>query len=216
MKERIKKYTNIEKTLRKKLNQVEDILKSNERNAVKVELINEILSDITNKFIDIHHRALTDQMTGFVNRHFLNEFLKKTMRISLRYGHSLSLAIIDIDCFKNINDAFGHNTGDMVIKSIAEIIKRNIRSSDVVSRYGGDEFIIVFPTTKLTDAKMVMERIKQAVKEHDFGNGLRSGISYGLADLKGKHKLFEDLIKDADDKLYQAKQKRTDPNLLKK
>ncbi len=216
MKERIKKYTNIEKTLRKKLNQVEDILKSNERNAVKVELINEILSDITNKFIDIHHRALTDQMTGFVNRHFLNEFLKKTMRISLRYGHSLSLAIIDIDCFKNINDAFGHNTGDMVIKSIAEIIKRNIRSSDVVSRYGGDEFIIVFPTTKLTDAKMVMERIKQAVKEYDFGNGLRSGISYGLADLKGKHKLFEDLIKDADDKLYQAKQKRTDPNLLKK
>ncbi len=212
MKEQIKKYTNIDKTWRKKLNQVEDILKSNESNAVKVDLINNILSDITDKLIDIHHQALTDEMTGFVNRHFLNEFLKKTMRISLRYGYSMSLAIMDIDYFKSVNDIFGHNAGDKVIKVIAEIIKKDIRNSDVVSRYGGDEFIIVFPTTKLTDAQRVMERIKLAVYKYDFGDGIKSSISYGLADLQGKHKLFEDLIKDADDKLYKAKEKRIDPN----
>lgn len=215
MKEHIKKHTNIERQLKRKLSQIEDIIRSNEKNTVKVQLINDILGHMTDKFIDIHHRALTDEMTGFVNRWFLNEFLKKMMRTSQRYGHDLSLAIMDIDHFKTINDTFGHAAGDTVIKKIAEIITKNIRSSDVVSRYGGDEFIVVFPSTSLIDAKMVMNRIKLAVAEYDFGKGIRSGISFGLTSMKKKHKFFEDVVKEADTKLYKAKQHRTDPNANK-
>ncbi|MDO8507584.1 MAG: GGDEF domain-containing protein [bacterium] len=212
MKDRIEKHTHVEKDLQKKLVRIGEIVQSNERNAVKVSLINDILGEMTDKFLDIHYRALTDEMTGFVNRWFLNEFLKKTMKSSQRYGQDLSLAIMDIDHFKTVNDTFGHTAGDMVIKEIAVIITKNIRSSDVVSRYGGDEFIVIFPSTNLTDAKIVMNRIKLAVAEYEFRGGIKSGISFGIANLKKKHRLFEDLVKDADVKLYKAKKHRVDPN----
>lgn len=212
MKDRIEQHTHVEKDMQRKLIKIGEIVKSSERNKVKVSLINDILGEMTDKFLDIHYRALTDEMTGFVNRWFLNEFLKKTMKSSQRYGQELSLAILDIDHFKTVNDTFGHAAGDMVIKKIADIITKNIRSSDVVSRYGGDEFIVVFPSTSLDAAKMVMNRIKLAVAEHDFDGGIRSGISFGLTDLKKKHRLFEDLVKEADDKLYKAKKHRIDPN----
>lgn len=212
MKEQIRKHTNIERTLKRKIVEIEEVVKSNETDSVKIGLIRGILGKITDKFLDIHQRALTDELTGFVNRWFLSEFLRKVMKSSIRYGHSLTLAIIDLDFFKQVNDNFGHAAGDAVLKGIAEIIKDNIRSSDVVSRYGGDEFIIVFSSTKIADAKIVMERMKTVVAEHDFGGGVRSGISYGLAELKGKHRMAEDLIKDADDALYKSKKHRIDPN----
>lgn len=212
MKDRIEKHTHVEKDLQKKLVRIGEIVQSSERNAVKVSLINGILGEMTDKFLDIHYRALTDEMTGFVNRWFLNEFLKKTMKSSQRYGQDLSLAIMDIDHFKTVNDTFGHTAGDMVIKEIAAIITKNIRSSDVVSRYGGDEFIVIFPSTSLTDAKIVMNRIKLAVAEYEFRGGIKSGISFGIANLKQKHRLFEDLVKEADVKLYKAKKHRIDPN----
>lgn len=212
MEDQIKKHTDIESNLQKKFAKIEEIIKSNERNAVKVSLIKDILGEMTDKFVDIHHKSLTDALTGFVNRRFLNEFLRKEIKTSQRYERSLSLAVMDIDCFKTVNDKFGHDMGDVVIKGISEIIKEIIRSSDVVSRYGGDEFVIVFPSTKLGDAKIVMNRIKLSVAEYDFGDDIRSGISYGLAELSGKHKLAEDLIKEADQELYKAKKKRKDPN----
>ena len=208
MKESIKKHSDIEKGLKEKLLKIEDIIKSNEKNAVKVKLINEILGKLTDEFINIHHRSLTDQLTGFVNRWFLNEFLRKEMRLCRRYERDMVLALLDVDYLKQINDQFGHKAGDEALVKISEIIKKSIRSSDVVSRFGGDEFVIVFPMTKIKEARKVSERIRRLVSKEKIED-INFGVSIGLAEFSSEHKLAEDLIEEADKVLYEEKKKRT-------
>ena len=208
MKESIKKHSDIEKGLKEKLLKIEDIIKSNEKNAVKVKLINEILGKLTDEFINIHHRSLTDQLTGFVNRWFLNEFLRKEMRLCRRYERDMVLALLDVDYLKQINDQFGHKAGDEALLKISDIIKENVRSADVVARYGGDEFVIVFPVTRIKEARVVIERIKKAVVKKGKNREYTLSISAGLAELTKKHKFAEDLVEDADKELYKEKKKR--------
>ena len=208
MKQVFKKHANIEGKLKKVLARIEEIVESNERNAVKVKIIHQILGKLTDDILDIHHRSMTDQLTGFVNRWFLNEFLRKEIRLANRYKRELTLAILDMDFLKLINDNFGHNAGDEAISTIAEIIKKNIRSADVVARYGGDEFVIVFPVTDLSEAKKVAERIQKAVSKEGEKREYALSISAGLAQLKKRHKFAEDLIEEADKLLYEEKKKR--------
>ena len=213
MKEKIKEHSKIEEKLKVKLAKIEEIIHSNQRNAVKVKIINGILGKLTDEFVDIHHKSLTDEMTGFVNRWFLSEFLRKEIQYSRRYKQSLTVAAVDIDFLKYINDTYGHIAGDKAIVRVAKAIKESIRSADVVARIGGDEFIIVFPSTTAKAAERVVKRIKETTKNIRVKEGFKLGVSLGVAELNKKHKLAEDLIDSADKDLYEAKKDRINVNL---
>jgi diguanylate cyclase (GGDEF)-like protein len=153
--------------------------------------------------------SFTDEMTGIFNYRFIRKQLDTEIQRSQRYDKPLSICIIDIDHFKEINDAFGHQTGDQVLKDLARILSQCTRSVDYVGRYAGDEFVIIFPDTSLPDAIRLCERIRKAVREHSLqfaGSEIRYSLSIGVADFESKKRSSSTtLLEAADLKLYQAK-----------
>jgi len=122
-----------------------------------------------------------------------------------RYQTPFSVIMIDIDHFKKVNDTYGHQIGDLVLVGITEIIKTNIRKSDSVGRYGGEEFIVLLPETNLNDAAIVAEKLRHKVSEFDFHKVGKVTISLGVAEVSQDMHSIDDLIKEADKKLYIAK-----------
>jgi len=153
----------------------------------------------------LYEKSVTDSLTSLYNRNFLSEFLKQKINEIKKYNFPLSIAVIDIDFFKKINDTYGHLIGDCVLKEIALLIKKNFRENDIVIRYGGEEFIVVMPFTKLKDACKKMDEFRQIVENHKFcKEKLKITISVGISQLKGNDDILE-LIKIADENLYEAK-----------
>jgi len=118
-------------------------------------------------------------------------------------GGSLSIVFFDLDDFKGINDHYGHQAGDRVLRDFAGILKDSVRESDIVARYGGEEFVIVLPRASLKAAKMISERIRRRVEAYEFGDGIRVTVSGGIKVFDGES--LGDLIAAADKKLYEAK-----------
>lgn len=156
-------------------------------------------------------RALIDELTGAYNRRFLEETLAKlVVPDDRRRGHVLSLLVIDLDHFKKINDTYGHQVGDQVLKTIAQTLHRTLKESDVLARYGGEEFIVVLPRTDTAGAVAVAERLRTAVA----GLSLRKlapvapervTISVGVATYPVHATTVAELIHAADEALYQSK-----------
>jgi len=151
----------------------------------------------------------TDPLTGLYNRRFFNEFLHKEIESCKRYGRRLSIAILDIDNFKYLNDTYGHVTGDNVLKSLAMTMLKNVRNADTVSRYGGEEFIIVMPETERGTAATVIDRLRERVSRErvaTVGSGSISiTISAGVASYPEDADSPIDIMIVADDRLYKAK-----------
>lgn len=149
-----------------------------------------------------------DPLTRALNRRFLPTILSREISLSNSSSAPLSLMMLDVDHFKSINDNYGHSAGDIVLKQVAEVIADNIRLSDFVFRYGGEEFLIVLVETGINDAEVVAERIRQQLAARDMrlpaGGELRVTASIGLADYKD-HPDYNQLIETADAALYQAK-----------
>lgn len=156
--------------------------------------------------------ALTDGLTGLLNHRTFQERLQSEFERSLRYGSFLSLIILDIDFFKQINDAYGHPQGDKVLKELANILRKSTRGVDILARYGGEEFVIILPETESANAELLAERIRETVKRHEFevdGERLNLTISLGVASYPHPEVLSKgDLINRADGALYQAKEGR--------
>jgi len=153
--------------------------------------------------------TIVDELTGAFNyRHFVKK-LEEEKRRSRRYGSALSLIMVDIDWFKKLNDNFGHEAGNLVLKQLSETIKKCIRDVDIFSRYGGEEFAIILPQTPLRDARAIGERIRQEVELIDFiiGENQTTNItvSIGLTSFPENGKSQEELVSVADRALYHAK-----------
>jgi diguanylate cyclase (GGDEF)-like protein/PAS domain S-box-containing protein len=151
----------------------------------------------------LEEKAVTDSLTDLKNHRALMEGLTKALEVALVTGGSLSIVFFDLDDFKGINDHYGHQTGDRVLRDFAGILKDSVRESDIVARYGGEEFVIVLPRASLKAAKMISERIRRRVEAYEFGDGIRVTVSGGIKVFDGES--LGDLIAAADKKLYEAK-----------
>ncbi|MBE0426304.1 MAG: sensor domain-containing diguanylate cyclase [Nitrospirae bacterium] len=153
--------------------------------------------------------AITDYLTGIYNiRYFYNRLDEEYSR-AVRYNLSLCCMMLDIDHFKNINDTYGHRTGDIVLREFAQLVKRRIRKSDVLARYGGEEFILLLPQTSLDGAIIKAERLGAIVREHKFkafkGN-FKITVSIGIAcSADSNINTSDDLINWADNAMFKAK-----------
>ncbi|MCX7921268.1 MAG: diguanylate cyclase [Clostridia bacterium] len=152
--------------------------------------------------------ATTDGLTGVYNRVYFHDRLQKEYKSAKEGNYELSLAIFDIDHFKKFNDTYGHLFGDKVLKSIAELVKSSLRNSDIFARFGGEEFIILFPRTSLQDAYEKVEALRQKIAQSEVKDNLVTAnvtVSFGIACFPLSSSLETELIRDADDALYDAK-----------
>jgi len=147
----------------------------------------------------------TDTLTGLFNRRKINIEIEKEYQRSLRYASHFSLIMFDIDWFKKINDTYGHQVGDMVLQELSKLAMQTVRATDVVSRWGGEEFLILCAETDLKTAYNLAQRLREDTQNHRFNADINITISLGVHEFDGKESI-DDLLKKVDDKLYKAKQ----------
>jgi diguanylate cyclase (GGDEF)-like protein len=164
--------------------------------------------ELSEAYEKIEELALTDSLTGIPNRRNITSVLHKEVSRSSRNGYVFSMIMCDIDFFKKVNDNYGHDVGDYVLQRVSKILKKNLREQDVVSRWGGEEFLIMLPDTELDSAFFVAEKLRVAIKdakmefeEHSFG----ITMTFGVSEFNRQNGL-EKSIKKADDALYEGKQ----------
>ncbi|BDY04841.1 GGDEF domain-containing protein [Ferrimonas sp. YFM] len=149
-------------------------------------------------------QANIDPLTGIANRLKLDATFQTEIDRARRYQTPLCILLGDVDLFKEVNDQFGHQVGDRVLITIAELIQSSLRSSDYAGRWGGEEFLIICPQTELNQATKLAERIRQEVESHQFETGRKLSISFGVASFTDSDSVSS-LTSKADRALYQAK-----------
>ena len=157
---------------------------------------------------ELERLAYTDPLTSAFNRRYFLSAAKKEILRSSRYGHSLTLLMVDIDHFKSVNDTYGHDIGDEALKITVTTILKALRSEDILGRFGGEEFIILLPETNAVGAELVAQRIRQVVSEIIINTGQKAvsfTVSVGVAEIK-KNETIEEMQKRADEALYKAKE----------
>ena len=148
--------------------------------------------------------AVKDPLTGIFNRRYFNDVLITEIKRSKRTGDIFSLVMLDIDHFKKVNDNYGHSVGDKVICQFSEILVNLSRESDIVSRWGGEEFIILCPKTKINGASKLGKKILQSIRNFQFISVGQVTTSIGVADFN-KNDTLESIVKRVDNCLYKAK-----------
>ena len=165
------------------------------------------LDDLSKEFREM---AIRDGLTGLFNHRYVKDRLKEEFDRSLRFKREMSVLFMDLDNFKFFNDAHGHQAGDDLLRILAELMTKAIRESDILARWGGEEFIVVAPESGQQEACEVAERIRKSVAEHAFPNAAKQplgvvSLSIGVASNSGGAESPEDLLRFADDAMYFAK-----------
>jgi len=153
---------------------------------------------------ELTRRSLTDTLTGLPNRLKMNDQFAQEMDRARRYHRPLSIAMLDLDCFKSVNDELGHLMGDKILVAIARSVRQSLRAADTLGRWGGEEFLILCPETGLEGAVLVAERVRLAVKGTVFESGRAHTVSLGVAQLR-EGDSADALLQRADTALYEAK-----------
>jgi diguanylate cyclase (GGDEF)-like protein/PAS domain S-box-containing protein len=168
-----------------------------------------ILRDITkrkNLESELKTLAVTDTLTQVFNRTKYYEIMQREIERTKRYNHPLSIIMFDIDHFKKVNDIYGHTVGDYVLRTLTQIVKENLRETDYLVRWGGEEFIIIAPDTDLKKAKILAERNRNASEKYKYDHAGTITVSFGVTQFI-KDDNEDTVIKRVDDDLYKAKRK---------
>jgi len=150
--------------------------------------------------------AITDRLTGLFNRLKLDEALKNELQRCQRNGHPFAVVMLDIDFFKDVNDTHGHQVGDRVLTGVAGILQKQVRETDIVGRWGGEEFLIICPSTELQGALSVAEKLRTKIEAHTFPKVGTKTVSFGVT-VWCQDDTIEGIIARADQALYRAKDK---------
>ena len=146
-----------------------------------------------------------DTLSGLYNRRFMNKKIEEEISKYKRYKIPFSVLLIDVDFFKKINDTYGHDKGDFVIKRISNLLKQNIRDSDICARWGGEEFLILVPNNNLDGALILANNLKELIEKNNFEIKENVTISIGVSTFD-ENSSQEKLLKSADIALYKAKE----------
>jgi len=155
----------------------------------------------------LENLSITDQLTGLYNRRYFDDHFEMERQKVQRYNSLLCLIMIDIDHFKLINDKFGHQCGDLVLKKFSQLLKKNIRSTDILSRWGGEEFLILLPATSLENALKMAEKMRKAIEQNTFAEVGEITASFGVSEVTASSNSDREAIYQADKALYHAKNK---------
>ncbi|MEL7648392.1 MAG: GGDEF domain-containing protein [Sedimentibacter sp.] len=168
-----------------------------------IKVVNEELEEANKAAVRL---AETDYLTQVYNRIKASVIMEKITQQCDQFGDDFSLALLDVDLFKNVNDNFGHNVGDMVLVNIVKVIEKHIRGTDILARWGGEEFLLAMPNTGLEGAVIVAERIRTAIEQTVFPEVGHQTCSFGVSTFRTGEKI-DDVIERADTALYSAKRK---------
>jgi diguanylate cyclase (GGDEF)-like protein len=201
-------YIIINKNMNKKEKKLLEMLLNKIAVPVAISLEKElILRELEDNNKKLYEKSITDPLTKLYNREYMREFLGKKIEEAKRYNFPLSVAMIDIDFFKKINDTYGHLIGDCVLKELSELLKGNFRGSDIVSRYGGEEIFIIMPFTDCENACKKLNYFRELVEEHVFCDkkNVKFTISAGVCEFDRENDGMDDLVLKVDRKVYFAK-----------
>jgi diguanylate cyclase (GGDEF)-like protein len=156
--------------------------------------------------------SMTDSLTGLYNRRSLESLMQREVALAERHSHALSLVMIDMDRFKEVNDSHGHAAGDHMLRSFADCVRMTLRRTDLAFRYGGDEFVIALPQTSVAQAQQVVQKLRQAFNAVDFSDAIakldhQPTLSIGVVERSAEHNVLTlpSLLTAADQALYDAK-----------
>ncbi|MFH1452090.1 MAG: GGDEF domain-containing protein [archaeon] len=168
------------------------------------EKVDKILDEIKNSLFDLYDVAIRDEKTGIYNYRFFKNIFEMEIEKAKRGKQKLSLVIIDIDFFKKFNDAHGHLVGDEILVELAKTLSGVLRKYDILARFGGEEFFVLLPSTSLSRAKRVAERLRLSLFKNKKLKKYKVTISLGVSEYRAKDSIAK-MIKRADKALYVAK-----------
>jgi diguanylate cyclase (GGDEF)-like protein len=173
----------------------------------EITLLKKKIEALENQLKEVKKEAKTDDLTNMLNKKALNEELEKQEQFFKRHGRNYSIIFFDIDHFKNVNDTYGHDAGDVILKSVGLLLNRYSRDIDIVGRFGGEEFVIIAPETDKEGARVFAEKIRKIIAKTKFmykKTRINITISAGVAERKETNSK-EETLKLADERLYKAK-----------
>ena len=174
---------------------------------ISIIIIDHLYNRVANRSRHFHSQSITDELTGLYNRRHFRKQLKHLFENYKANKDPMALLIIDVDHFKNINDNYGHDTGDVILSGIADILKENIRENDIPCRIGGDEFAIILTGDKILMIQLIVDRIQEALTIFNTNIRLDKSVTLSIGGTLARTEFvdYEDLYKSADIALYTVK-----------